>query len=161
MNTCLVCNTELTRKQTKYCSKSCSCKGTQSWKTKQRTEFSQCRVCGVMHTRRNTPWCSTACKETEYKEKVLLLFGNPTVRRDVLKKHGLRLSIFKNECSICHISKWQGQPAPLQLDHINGVSTDNHVDNLRVLCANCHAQTDTYAGRNKKKKQRMRLSDNG
>lgn len=50
-------------------------------------------------------------------------------------------------CAICGISEWLGQPAPLQVDHINGVNNDNCLANLRLLCANCHAQTDTYGGR--------------
>jgi 5-methylcytosine-specific restriction endonuclease McrA len=41
-----------------------------------------------------------------------------------------------------------GRPAPLQLDHINGQKADNRLENLRLLCANCHAQTDTYGGAN-------------
>ena len=40
----------------------------------------------------------------------------------------------------------------LQLDHKNGISTDNRKKNLRFLCPNCHSQTDTFAGRSLKKK---------
>jgi predicted HNH restriction endonuclease len=43
---------------------------------------------------------------------------------------------------------WRGRLAPLHLDHRNGDRTDNRVENLRLLCPNCHAQTDTYCGRN-------------
>lgn len=32
----------------------------------------------------------------------------------------------------------------LQLDHINGINTDNRLSNLRFLCPNCHSQTETY-----------------
>src|SRR5690606_17948485 len=41
----------------------------------------------------------------------------------------------------------------LQLDHINGISNDNRIENLRILCPNCHSQTATYAGKNSKKKR--------
>jgi hypothetical protein len=37
---------------------------------------------------------------------------------------------------------------PLQLDHVNGVRTDNRLFNLRILCPNCHAQTDTWCSKN-------------
>ena len=51
-------------------------------------------------------------------------------------------------CSICGIKEWLGKPLSLQLDHINGVSNDHRIENLRFVCPNCHTQTDTYAGRN-------------
>lgn len=44
---------------------------------------------------------------------------------------------------------WAGSPIVLHLDHINGISNDNRIENLRWLCPNCHSQTSTYCGRNK------------
>jgi hypothetical protein len=49
------------------------------------------------------------------------------------------------------ISTWKDKPLSLHLDHINGCRTDNRLNNLRLLCPNCHSQTDTYCGRNKGK----------
>ena len=71
-----------------------------------------------------------------------------------LKARLIKLGYLKAQCSTCQIKEWQGQPAPLQLDHINGDHSDNQLSNLRILCANCHAQTPTYAGRNLKRKLR-------
>jgi hypothetical protein len=51
------------------------------------------------------------------------------------------------ECENCHLSLWQGQSIPLEIHHINGVNTDNRIENLRLLCPNCHALTDHYRGR--------------
>lgn len=44
---------------------------------------------------------------------------------------------------------WNGMPIPLELDHINGINTDHRLENLQILCPNCHAQTSNYRGRNK------------
>ena len=54
----------------------------------------------------------------------------------------------KEECQNCGIAEWQGVKIPLELDHINGDSTNNSVDNLRLLCPNCHSITPTWRGRN-------------
>ena len=66
-----------------------------------------------------------------------------------LKHRLLGLDILRKECYACGIKEWMGKPAPLQLDHINGIRSDNRIENLRILCPNCHAQTDTWTGKNK------------
>lgn len=65
-----------------------------------------------------------------------------------LKERLITAGLKDKRCEICGLSDWQGRPMPLQLDHVNGVRTDNRLENLRILCANCHAQTDTWCGRN-------------
>jgi len=54
-----------------------------------------------------------------------------------------------HKCEKCGIIEWRGKPTPIELDHINGNNRDNRLENLRLLCPNCHAQTSTYRGRNK------------
>lgn len=63
-----------------------------------------------------------------------------------LIKAGLLLPV----CAVCGLVEWRGLPAPLELDHIDGRHSNNRLDNLRLLCPNCHAQTPTYRGKNKK-----------
>jgi hypothetical protein len=67
-----------------------------------------------------------------------------------LKRRLVAAGLLRYACAgpDCGISEWQGRTLILQLDHLNGVSDDNRLANLRLLCPNCHSQTSTYCGRN-------------
>jgi hypothetical protein len=52
-------------------------------------------------------------------------------------------------CEVCNISEWNGMPLSLEVDHIDGNPENNSPDNLRIICPNCHSQTDTYKARNR------------
>jgi hypothetical protein len=59
------------------------------------------------------------------------------------------------KCNVCGISEWKTRcgfwkPIVLELEHINGVNTDNRLENLSLLCLNCHSFTPTFRGKNKK-----------
>ncbi len=68
-----------------------------------------------------------------------------------LKKRLVKEGYLKNNCAGCGIFDWLGKPLSLHLDHIDGDNTNNLIDNLRLLCPNCHSLTPTYCGKNKKK----------
>lgn len=66
--------------------------------------------------------------------------------RERLISSGLK----ERKCERCLLTEWQGEPIPVELDHINGVSNDHRWENLRLLCPNCHALTPTWRGRNRR-----------
>lgn len=69
-----------------------------------------------------------------------------------LKQRLIKEGYLENKCSDCGLKDtWNNKPIVLHLDHINGVNNDHRLDNLRLLCPNCHSQTDTWCGRGKNK----------
>ena len=74
-----------------------------------------------------------------------------------LKKRLIKEFSWKDECTVCTLNTWNNKSIPLEIDHINGIHSDNRIENLRFICPNCHAQTDTYKGKNIKKKNTDKL----
>lgn len=73
-----------------------------------------------------------------------LVVGGPTPSKRRLFREG----VLVERCICGQGPTWHGQRLVLQLDHINGDRTDNRLENLRILCPNCHSQTLTFTGRN-------------
>ena len=66
------------------------------------------------------------------------------MQSDKLKIRLINEGYLEPQCAICERHFWVGETIPLQLDHINGNNDDNSLENLRLLCPNCHAQTPQY-----------------
>ena len=82
----------------------------------------------------------------------ILVVNSQYVSSSNLKRRLLREGVLEYLCSKCGITTWNEEPIILQLDHINGDNLDHRKENLRLLCPNCHSQTQTFAGRNIKKR---------
>ena len=74
---------------------------------------------------------------------------HPEYQTFKLKIRLINENIKENKCEICEITEWQGNPIAMQLDHIDGNSHNHLLNNLRIICPNCHSQTETYCGKNK------------
>jgi hypothetical protein len=77
-----------------------------------------------------------------------ILVEGSTYHRGHLKRRLYEEGLKQRECELCgQDEQWHGRRIALILDHVNGVSTDNRLDNLRIVCPNCAAALDTHCGR--------------
>jgi hypothetical protein len=79
-----------------------------------------------------------------------ILIENYQYSSNALRKRLISEGLKEHKCECCGLSEWLNGPIPLELDHIDGDHCNNVIENLRILCPNCHAKTPTYRGKNKK-----------
>jgi DNA-binding CsgD family transcriptional regulator len=84
----------------------------------------------------------------------LLIIGRKGTNRTHLKSRLIKAGLKENRCEECGITEWRGRPLNMELHHVNGDGEDNRLENLQLLCGNCHAQTDNWGGRGKRRKRR-------
>ncbi len=80
-----------------------------------------------------------------------ILIGNhPQYQTFKLAKRLIKEGIKQHKCEICGNETWNNDLIPLELDHIDGNPYNHKLENLRLICPNCHAQTPTFRAKNKK-----------
>ena len=96
-------------------------------------------------------WCGQAHlkgKEHNHKNKIplkdILIKDSTYTNTYSLKKRLIRKGILEYKCYECEIDSWNNKYISLQIEHINGNKYDNRIENLTLLCPNCHSQTDTF-----------------
>ena len=110
-----------------------------------------CQHCGKEHTwNKNSTgkYCSNQCQaDAQFAEKVRLWLEEGVVSQHSKVMRRYLLSI-NDRCWECGIQDWCGKPITLELEHSDGNPYNNSVDNLKLLCPNCHSQTPTYKNKN-------------
>ena len=137
----------------------CSCKCSRAFATKDKREEINEKVSiklkGVAPSNKGKPghivkWTEeskqkmSATRRAQRKEKVENgTAGGSMVLRYLLEELG-------NVCQECGITDWNGKPLPMQIHHIDGNNKNNRLENAKLLCPNCHFQTDNWGYKNRK-----------
>lgn len=166
-NKCTFCLKDLSYelRNNKFCNRSCSAQ----FNCEKKKKFSNCLYCGKVPSgkrRAKQKYCSISCQHKLLKEqKVDKLFngeeleiGQAGIRKLLIHKYGAKCM----ECGWDKINQYSNK-CPIELEHIDGNHNNNNVENLRLLCPNCHSLTSTYKGLNRGKgrhKRKIRYHDN-
>lgn len=95
-------------------------------------------------------------KNKSYRSSLYMPFEEYIKKSNKVQTNKIRQKLFKEKlkeekCEKCGNIIWNDMPIPLEVHHKDGNKENNQLDNLEILCPNCHAQTDSYRGRNCKK----------
>lgn len=86
------------------------------------------------------------------KPALYYIDNNIPIDTHKLKNKLIQDGIKLHKCECCGMTEWQGSKIPIELHHIDGDRYNNKLNNLQILCPNCHAQTDNHAVKKTKKK---------
>ena len=67
------------------------------------------------------------------------LTSNSSIPSSRLREKLLEANYFQRRCYHCSMTEWNGEPIPLELHHIDCNHNNNELENLNILCPNCHA----------------------
>lgn len=165
---CKQCNTKLDYacKHKTFCSSSCAARFNNLKRSEKVNEAAKsnplikprvqvqwnCINCGKEHTTvswRLGKFCNVTCQQEKYFELRVeeWLKNNVTPGKGVIKKYLANIQGY--HCSVCGITEWNNKQIVLELEHKDGNAENNAIDNLCLICPNCHSQTPSFKGRNK------------
>ncbi len=162
MKFCKKCNKKIEKKSNNiFCSRSCSASFNNAKRPSRikKEQISNCLNCKKIIIRKPSEikrglriYCSLNCASTykkangENNRKKLFNLGKLKFRSH-LRKFIIERDGYK--CSCCDSTTWMGRPIPLWLDHIDGNASNNFAHNLRMICLNCDALSNTFGNKNK------------
>jgi len=146
MKICIECGEIIKGRGEKFCSQSCNAKYHN--KSRIKKVGKKCLNCGIITI--NKKYCCRKCQQG-YKRKLVFQSienGNTTLyyknyKKYLIYKYGEKCM----ECGWGETNEYSGK-VPIELEHIDGDSSNNSLDNLKLLCPNCHSLTPTYKGLN-------------
>jgi len=151
---CLLCGVkfeDLECRERKFCSQSCNAKFNNVKRNRNKITISNCPNCSKEVTKRNNKYCDNKC-QLEYEKKIIfekIKNGDVSLyernyKNYLIHKYGDKCM----RCGWCEKNPITGK-VPIQLEHKDGNSRNNSLDNLEILCPNCHSLTPTYGALNK------------
>jgi|Wag4MinimDraft_6_1082665.scaffolds.fasta_scaffold17691_1 hypothetical protein len=140
---CKNCNASIPydKRNSIFCNRSCAATFNNTGKIKSTRQ--NCLCCGVETL--NKKYCNNKCQQAhkwDLSKKDASNLTHSRLKRLLIETHG-------HKCQICNLASWMDQKIPIEMDHIDGNSSNNELSNLRLICPNCHAQTPTYKAKNK------------
>lgn len=137
------------RRNNKFCGISCATSFNN--KLREKKQF-LCMSCGDILLGRSRKYCNNKCQNA-YQRNQKLLSNTASIR--TIKKFLIETRGYK--CSKCGISEWMNESITLEMEHIDGDSSNNQLENLTLLCPNCHSQTSTFRAKNKGRGRHSRM----
>lgn len=108
------------------------------------------KECSWTHQKSNK-FCSQVCsakyRGIQHREQFFSGLLKKPIDRPTARKYLAEARGYK--CEVCGLSDWQGKSITLHVDHVNGDPSNDRPENLRLLCPNCHSQTEFLGGANK------------